>query len=934
MTSSLIISNFKTGFETDREPFLINNDAFPVLSNAYIWRGRILKKRGTALLGRLQVNVPATAIGNYPVAINIFAFFSIAGITPNQAIAPGSLVLTAAGPILLGDSNRDGQILVTSGGGWAQNVTAVFPIPAGFTTLTIGAHSFLPGDKVFISGIQGTPTANSSILRGYFIVNAINATQIQISVDSSSFTYTSGGFVQLDAGTINYLTSALVVNLAVVSAATLAFSYYLNVPVMGLEDFYPGINPAINFPTLVAFDTKLSYQFDQILRRFYDVNFYKQTGAPFFWHGQDYQQFWSTNYQGAMFVTNGNPGFHFRAITNVTFVGNDVTITTAGNHGLTANDFVFFNEIQGILGLNGQSGQVSNVPPPAGNVFHFIANPAPTGVYSSGGIFQYLTQSTNGDGIKWYDGDPTNNLSQGWVNFAPPLSGPYDVQFNPFYLTGARIVIPFKNRLLAFGVTLQRSTGPAVFIGNQFVYCQAIGTAYYAQPVPVNQVSDPTSWFQNVAGKGGFLNAPYPQNVITVTENRDVLLTGYENKQLKVISTGDDSFPFIYQTINSELGSQSTFSGIPLDIGALYVGEYGIAMVTQESCQRIDLQIPDSIFEFTPLAHGDQRVTSIRDFRNEFVYFTYCPSNESGTDISPQKIFPNRSLVYNYRENVWSTFEENYTHYGTFRYTTNLTWGTLNQQFKTWADWNVPWNFGSSGQRYPFIIGGNQQGFVMIKGTQTTSEDFSQYVSGISGNIITSPGHCLSEDDFIEFKGITGDPTMVALNGKIEKVVNILSQDSFMIAPDTTTGTYTGGGTYIRLSNIFLQTKQFPLFWEGGRKTRIGVQRFLLDTTDKGQITVNLYTSQDSADAVNDPTLSGYLVFSNIVLSSAENNPLNQSQSEQSQIWHRLSNSFIGDTVQIGFTLSDTQMQTDGVNNANITIHAIAFDLHKGPILI
>ena len=63
-TQSLLIGNFAGGFENDRKPFVINNDSFPVLNNAYVWRGRILKKRGTTQLGRLQVNLTSISLGN------------------------------------------------------------------------------------------------------------------------------------------------------------------------------------------------------------------------------------------------------------------------------------------------------------------------------------------------------------------------------------------------------------------------------------------------------------------------------------------------------------------------------------------------------------------------------------------------------------------------------------------------------------------------------------------------------------------------------------------------------------------------------------------------------------------------------------------------------------------------------------------------------
>lgn len=48
-----LIANPRTGLERDITPFLLPNDAYPLLENCYLFRGRILKKGGTTLLGRL-----------------------------------------------------------------------------------------------------------------------------------------------------------------------------------------------------------------------------------------------------------------------------------------------------------------------------------------------------------------------------------------------------------------------------------------------------------------------------------------------------------------------------------------------------------------------------------------------------------------------------------------------------------------------------------------------------------------------------------------------------------------------------------------------------------------------------------------------------------------------------------------------------------------
>lgn len=845
---TLVIANFKTGYETDLPPFLINNDAFPVLNNMYIWRGRAKKKRGTSLLGRLQRSATATSIsGTSPISLNLYTYLSIP--EDNPTIVPGSISITL-GPETYTD-NGDGTL-------------------------------------------RGSPTGHA---------------------------------------TVNYITGDIIITTAQGpgNPLTITLEYNPNLPVMGLEDFQVG--GRINFPDLVAFDTTYSYQFDQTSASFYDVTFYKGSGLPFTWDGTDFQQFWSTNYSNAMWVTNGVPGFHFATITALVNIAASTTATvTLDNANLVVGDRITFNEVVAASqNINGITGTVTNAA--SAPTYTVTLDTAVTVTTFASGIVLLLTNSrpSTGNGIKFYDGDPTTSINLGWVNFNPPLSN----ATTPQYLIGADAVVPFKNRLLFFGPTIATSSAPGgIYYRNRVVYSEN-GTPYYNSLVPLNQVFEFRAWFQNIAGFGGFLGAPIPQKIVTIEENEDVLLTGFESKQLKLLFTGDDSLPFVFQTINSELGSQSTFSGVSLDTGALTIGDYGIALTTQVSAQRIDLVIPDQVFDISGINNADRRVTAIRDYRNEFIYFSYSPDNR------PNSLFNSKTLLYNYRDNTWATFDENYTHYGTFRRTSNITWSTLNTVYKTWNAWTDPWNFGGTSARYPNIIGGNQQGFVMIK-NDTTREDNSQYVEAIDTNtlIVTSPNHCLNSNDFIEISGAIG---VTNLNNEVFKIfVNtsdtftlLLSGEQMQTPP---TGTYLGGGVYRRMSNIFVQTKQFQIAWESARKTRIGTQRFLIENApndDDGdppsQITLNIYTSQNTNFPSN-LNQYGYLPFSNILLTGPE--PNQPFQIVQDQIWHRSSNSLIGDTVQLGFSLSDEQMRVNSINQSEIIIYAIAIDLYPGPILV
>ena len=123
-----------------------------------------------------------------------------------------------------------------------------------------------------------------------------------------------------------------------------------------------------------------------------------------------------------------------------------------------------------------------------------------------------------------------------------------------------------------------------------------------------------------------------------------------------------------------------------------------------------------------------------------------------------------------------------------------------------------------------------------------------------------------------------------------------------------------------------IQTKQFPVAWQMSRKTRLGPQQYLFTTTNNSQITLLIFLSQNSASAYNlgpivpDPaSINNTLLYSTILFTCPESSNLGltpaninlqtPTAAQQQQIWHRMNTSLIGDTVQIGFTLSDTQMR-------------------------
>jgi hypothetical protein len=759
---------------------------------------------------------------------------------------------------------------------------------------------------------------------------------------------------------------------------------------------------ANEFPGTLGFDTVYSYNINTSFPySIYDVSFYKNppsntypsyvhktTVTPTSWNGQDYQQVWTVNYEGALWATNGitipftttNIGMQYKPIVAVTVTSGGppaiVNLQITG-HGLVIGDFLFVNEVVTTTGINFQTGYVTAVVD-ANNVTVEFPN-ATIATNGTGGIAQYLTNRSDAtkDCLRWYDGDPTNgnptsptlNGNKGWVNFAPPLlSGPntiFPIDDAPpaqYYLIGARVIFPFKDRLLFFGPVIQTSTpGSQIYLQDTVIFSQN-GTPYYTASftgsptsgttvynpilVPTNQTATANAYFEDVSGYGGFLAAGYALPMVSVNPNEDVLLVGFANvRYARLAYTGNDLLPFAFYIINSEYGASSTFASITMDRGAQTIGERGIVLTSQIESQRTDTEIPDSVFEFNLTSNGTQRITAQRDFVDEWIYFTY-PSNQVAWK------FPNQTLQYNYRDASWAIFNEAYTTYGQFRKVTGVTWATIGTIYPTWNVWDDPWKSGESTLLQPEVIAGNQQGFVLFR-EDGTGEGDSLYIQSFSGSVLTVPDHCLNNGDYIVISGCIGTIGAI-VNGNIYSVSNA-TQNTFMLISSTSpigSGAYFGGGVIQRMYIPFVQTKQFPVAWEGARKVRLGPQQYLLTTTANGQITLQIYLSQNAnapynfgpiLPAVNSENDS--LIYSSILYTCPESTNLGLTPAninlnmvtgaQQAQIWHRMNTSLLGDTVQIGFTMNDAQMRDTTFSNqfAEIELHGFILDVSPSQLL-
>ncbi len=393
-----------------------------------------------------------------------------------------------------------------------------------------------------------------------------------------------------------------------------------------------------------------------------------------------------------------------------------------------------------------------------------------------------------------------------WTNLIPQLDGAATRFCNT-----AKIILPFKDRLLLLNTI------------------ETDGT--HENRARWSQNGDPTvaatSWLDDVVGRGGYVDAPTSEAIVSAQFVQNRLIVFFEKSTWELVYIGNEVLPFIWQRINTELGCESTFSQVSFDEGVVGIGNRGIHFANPNAVKRIDEKIPDVIGEINNLTNGAERVYGIRDYARELIIWTF-------TQFSATTTFPNRNLIYNYRNNTFANFNNYFTCFGYFQKGAGLTWATL--PYANWVEWTEPWNAGISQARFPLIISGNQQGFTHL--FESNNNDASLMVTAVNAGTLTLtvPDHNLLDGQFVRLSSMGGLTITVTATGapvSIFKIDNVTA-NTFTIDPTTTiTGTYTGGGLVEVLNNFDIRTKNFTFFAREGYDTLLNDLEVLLEKTSR-----------------------------------------------------------------------------------------------------
>lgn len=821
-TQTIVVADFKTGFETDVAPIKLSNDAFPTLENAFLWRNRLKVRDGVRLLGRLKRELETQSLGNTDGAgrltVNVISTLSL---ETTASIVPGSV------------------------------------------TVTIGAQTFT---EPLIPDGTLTPI-NSGI------------------------------------GSINYATGAIDVQTSPVlaaQAATITFQYFVGNPVLGIANFD---TPTLNNEVTIAFDERYAYEFSN--NEFVDASFYKMASPrlPVVWNGADYQQFWDFNYRQAMWVTNNEPGDHALTVTVTNYVSATGVVTTSANHGLSNGMVVTFAQVTGACGsaMNGAPFVISAA---ATNVFTITSG---LGAYTSGGVIVVTsgTIAPTTDGIRWYDGNATN---LGFSNFQPPL---YGTGTNTVYLRGALAGVIFKDRLIFFNTWEGTAGTSATQFPQRARYCQN-GTPFFGNS-PSSQTTSPLAWDQTTPGRGGFVDCPTNEFITGVAQNKDVCLVFFERSTYRLVYTGNEVLPFVWQKINDQLGVESTFSPVQFDTYAMGFGQTGIYAATTNDVIRLDEKIPYTIFQIRNDEFGPQRVCGNINYFDEVVYFAF-PTTPSENDDA--FVYNNRILVYNYINKSYAIFRENVTALG-YSYGTTGTSLTWNDADIEWGNADFEWGTAQFNTGYRYSTGGNQKGYVFtfIQGLVQTDPLLNISAVNISTNTLTITDHGFSVGDAFYIENALGLSNFNDVNYLVDAIVDndnvtVSRADGVAIA---WTGTYLGLGEVVKIVIPNIVTKEFNAYLQLPISIRVVGVDFLTATTNSGSFVCTLFNNSN----VNTPAITNANVSvgsdSDIVTTYPLNLLLNSP--DQEFIWSPLQNSVTGQSVRMQITYDERQIAEYNASN-------------------
>jgi hypothetical protein len=511
-------------------------------------------------------------------------------------------------------------------------------------------------------------------------------------------------------------------------------------------------------------------------------------------------------------------------------------------------------------------------------------------------------QVTNYNGAVAATDDPirTFNTTAGWADFNPIFKVAGD------YISTAKIILPFKDRLILLNTVETDAAG----VTNSH-YAQRCRFSWNGSPLSANAWLEPN---EVGAGGAGWIDAATEEDIISAKFIKDRLIVFFERSTWELAYTGNQVLPFVWQKINTELGSEAEFSSVPFDKIILTVGSTGIHACNGANVERIDNKIPDEIFNIKNKDEGVKRIAGIRDYYTEMVYWTF-PKNVTAT-------YPNKVLVYNYKNGSWAFNDDCMTAWGYFEQQSDTTWASVETD---WLSAGFTWSSGIVSAQFRQVIAGNQQGYVFIVNPDLLKNAPVMQITNMAFNVVTNIltltiiDHTLTEGEYIKISDSVG----VVIGGAgIYAINSIVDADTITVKVPSFAGVYAGSGLVARVSNPKILSKQWNFYLQEGKNAAISKMLFCVQKTTNGQITVDSYPSS-SQISLRDGGIATGTILGSSVLDTTPYTTLFPLEEFQERLWHPVYLQADGQGVQISISMTNDQITTPAIAESDFQLEGI-----------
>jgi len=399
------------------------------------------------------------------------------------------------------------------------------------------------------------------------------------------------------------------------------------------------------------------------------------------------------------------------------------------------------------------------------------------------------------------------------------------------------IIIPYYGRLLILNTWEGTTVGGQAGATNFFARCR------------FSQIGDPTDqtngWRSDVFGRGGFIDAPTNESIVSAAFFRNTLIVFFEYSTWQLRYIGEYGLPFIFERVSSDFGAVSPYSPVVFDQGVMAVSDRGIIQAAASGVTRLDDQIPEQVFGFEIQNSAPNFVHGIRDFEKELVYWNYLDTSNASTT----QAFPNTTLVYNYKNSTWAKFRDSITCFGPAQFQFSITWDSL---VTSW-DGNASWDNVDDQQYVDYVTSGTPSGFINIyqnpdaetpvgsnnlyaPSMAVYAVDFTQHPTKF-----TIPNHNLENSEIIYIQSTIWTGIDPGINNMIYNVTVVdansvtlstwnqlsLSYDSVDI---TSSAVYIGGGVVTLFPKMNIVGRDFNPFQQSGKQFKLSFIDFQMDS--------------------------------------------------------------------------------------------------------